>query len=255
VRYVLLLLLVSGCYAPQVTPGAPCDPLINNCPRELTCASGPGGFSCQRPGGAQATDATPDTSGDGAGPPGDAANDGPKGDAPTDVAQVTHLEYSSTVADCVDRVAPNPDGCITANGAGQLVLDADDSVTLNPWDGFARFDLDNQIAGRIVTSVKLRMTATSDAKAPSPDSGVVWKVQAFTRTSLATAEPAKVGNQPLAGSQGAVIKLQVVEWPLPTTTVTANQPVYLGLVSANADGVNYWNQSGANPPKLIIDLQ
>ena len=250
----MVVLVAAGCYAPGVTPGAPCDPAIDNCPGALSCLAGPTGYTCERSGGSDddGGEAAVDAPGDVSGPPADASVDARP---PTDAPQITHVEYTSTVADCVNRVAPDPDGCIAANGTGQLVLDAIDSTTGNPWDGFVRFDLDNVIAGRVVMSVKLRMTATSDAKAPSPESGVVWKVQPFTRTTLASVEPAKIGSLPLAGSQGAVIKLQQIEWTLPTSSVAAAAPIYLGLVSANDDGVNYWNQTGANPPKLIIDLQ
>jgi hypothetical protein len=254
VRSALLLALAAGCYAPSVTPGAPCDPQVGNCPRPLVCVAGTGGFTCERTGGLDPDDAAIDVP---ITPDPDAAIDAmtlidASPDAAIDAPLVMHVEYPSMVADCVNRGNPNPDTCISVNGNGQLAVDLRDSQTNNPWDGFVRFDLDNMIAGRVVTSVKLRMTTTSDTKAVADNSGVIWQVLTFTRASLAVSEPAQVGGSPIAGSQGSVIKNQDVLWPLPTTIVSS---VFLEITTPSADGTNYWNQTGTRPPRLLIDLQ
>lgn len=98
------------------------------------------------------------------------------------------------------------------------------------------------------------MVVTDDALAAAPDSGVVWQVQPFTRTSLMGSEPSRIGTQPVATSRGAVAKLQVVDWTIPTSLVDASGSVFLGLITTNTDGVNYGNQTGPTPPLLVIEL-
>lgn len=165
-----------------------------------------------------------------------------------------HVEYPSVVADCVDPASPDPDFCISKNGNGRLAVDADDTSSGNGWRGFVKFDLDGVIAGRVITSVKLQMTATNDGAAAASNSGVVFQCAPFTRASLAIATPGTIGAQ-LAGSQGAVDPGDVVVWTLPTTLPTANASVYLELTSPSSDGVLYHNQTNTKPPRLIIDLQ
>ena len=59
---------LAGCYAPTPAPGAPCDPVSDNCPAEQTCQASGGGFVCAPPGTLV----------------GDARIDSPVVDAPTD---------------------------------------------------------------------------------------------------------------------------------------------------------------------------
>lgn len=243
-------MLAAGCYSPKVTAGAACDPQVGNCPRPLMCVAGASGFTCQD-GPGSLDDAAVDTGDDATI---DAMADAMP-DAALDAPGVTHVEYPSVVADCVNPTNPDPDTCILDNGVGQLSVDLEDTTTTDPWHGYVRFDLDGMIAGRVVTSVRLRMTTTTNSQADSDHSGVVWQVQTFTRASLATATPARVGAAPIAGTQGAVTQSQDVLWPLPTSIVSANGSVFLSIVSPSTDGTNYWNQTGTRPPRLIIDLQ
>jgi hypothetical protein len=177
----------------------------------------------------------------------DGALDGP--------SPVTHLMYPATVAECIDPVVPSTMLCRSINGAQQLVLDKQDSMTLNPWQSYVRFDLDGALANKTVLKVELRVVATDAGKAAGTSSGEVWKVQPFTLASLDTTTPAKIGTVPLAGSQGAVAKLQVVTWPIPSTIVAPNSGVFFGLITTASDGVNYWNIAGVDPPVLLIDAQ
>ena len=243
--------LLSGCYSPTITPGAPCDPAIGNCPRPLACVAGPTGFTCDVPGAHPDSVLDPDAAIDAAA---DAAIDARMIDAATDAPTVFHLEYPSIVADCIDPANPDPDFCINKNGHGRLAVDAEDTSASVGWEGFVRFDLDGMIAGRVVTSVKLQMTATNDGAAAANNSGVVYQCAAFTRASLAVTTPATIGTQ-LAGSQGNVAPGDVVLWPLPTGLPMANGSVFLRIASPSTDGALYHNQTNTKPPKLIIDLQ
>jgi hypothetical protein len=238
---VFAMVAVCGCYAPQNLTGSPCNPENPICPFGQQCvAVSDDQHRCEV--GGSGSD--------------DAAIDGPRHDARVDAAPPDAMHsfaYVATVAACIERLFPSPMLCITENGASQLVVDAQDSTTGQPWDAFVRFDLDGAIAGHTVVAVKLELTATDSARAPSDNSGVVWKSSPFTAMDLSMAEPAKVGAAAIAPSQGAVIKLQVVRWPLPTSVVAANAAVYLELESPSVDGVNYWDLTGANPPRLLID--
>ena len=66
-----LLIALGACYGPSYAPGAPCDPVINNCPTGLECLPDGSGHSCGGTGttidAVETPDAPdePDTDGDG----------------------------------------------------------------------------------------------------------------------------------------------------------------------------------------------
>jgi hypothetical protein len=164
------------------------------------------------------------------------------------------LSYPATVAECVDPMQPDPAKCRMIKGNTQLVIDNKDATTGHPWNAFIRFDLDDALAGHTVTHVALRVTATDDSLAPSPDSGTPYSVAAFTLQSLTGTLPAKVGG-PLVASKGPVTQLEAIDFELPPAIAAASSPVYIGLFPTNNDGVNYWNRDGATPPVLLVDIE
>lgn len=249
---VLVLAAVAACYSPRAPSGAPCDPLLDNCPSGLACYAVGGEYRClaEAPGDDAAVDASDDAALDVDGPPLiDAAVINTTPDAmPTPMT----LTYTATVADCVEPDDPDPEECVEANGA--MAIDSNDTATSDPWVAFVRFDIDNMPAGKTVTSVKLRMTTTPETKSAASHSGEVWQVQPFTHAMLFATVPAHVGAR-LAGSQGAVTPSDVVEWPLPATLVTANASVYLGIETPDDDGTVYGDLNTTFPPKLIVVVQ
>jgi hypothetical protein len=130
-----------------------------------------------------------------------------------------------------------------------------DSSIGEPTAIFLRFDLDSAFSGKTVTQVTLTLTVTNVANAGSSSSGEVWRVSCFTRQDLFTSIPAKMGTTPLAPAQGPVVLSQDVSWLLPVSTVTAAQPVCFGIFPKAADGADYYNKTGAKPPRLSIDFQ
>ena len=174
-------------------------------------------------------------------------------DAPPDAQTV--FSYQATVAECVNPAMPNPDTCRSIKGNDQLVADGSDATTMQPWDAFVRFDLDGQIAGKMIKTVHFVLTVTNDSLAPSGTSGAIWQVAMFDKPSLYLAEPAKVGTMPVAPAQSSVAKLQAVTFTIPASLVAANSSLYLGIVNTSQDGVNYWNLDGANPPRLVITVK
>jgi hypothetical protein len=193
-------------------------------------------------------------------PPGDAGGDAAVvRDGGPDADLRTHFEYPADVAECVDPAAPDPAVCRTANvGSGndlfQMSVDLEDAGVGHPWVAYIRFAVDAEFAGKTVTSVKLRVVATDDTLAAAPETGDVFAVAPFVGADLTGTAPAKVGAR-LAGSQGAVDTLDIVEFPLPVASVTAGTPAHFGLFPTNTNGAIYWNSSGPNPPRLIIDTQ
>lgn len=200
-------------------------------------------------------------------PPGSAIEDAPPVDAPVeptdgpvaDSSTAARFEYPADVAECVDPGAPDPQACRTQNmGASanlfQMVVDLQDTAAAHPWVAYVRFAIDDQIAGRTITAITLRVTATDDAAADSNSTGEVFAVAPFSLADLTGTAPAKTSAR-LAPSQGAVAKLDVIDFPLPLDAATAEQPAHFGIFPASAQGVNYWNSSGPKPPVLIIDTE
>lgn len=168
-------------------------------------------------------------------------------------------EYPAEIAECVDPGAPDPAACRTqnmgsSNNLFQMVVDLEDTAAAHPWVAYLRFAVDDQIAGRTITAVALRVTVTNDAAADSNSTGEVFAVAPFSLADLTGSAPAKIGVR-LAPSQGAVVKLDVKDFPLPLDAVTADAPAHFGIFPVSAQGVNFWNSSGPNPPILIIDVE
>ena len=236
---VALVVVACGCYGPSAPSGAPCDPETPNCPGEQVCRAEGGVYTCGAP---LAVDGAIET---------DAVDAPPLADGPNGTTRFT---YAATIAECASPNIADPDYCRSINGNSELVIDQKDSMTNQPWYAFVRFDLDSEIAGKTISQVTLRVVATTNGKADGPNTGDVWRVSAFSLASLNQNQlPAKQGSSKIAGSQGAVQEEQVVQWPLPVSTVSADSPVYLGIFLTTSDGVNYWNTDGPEPPQLIID--
>jgi hypothetical protein len=245
VRGLLILALVSGCYAPKVLPGAPCDPDTPSCPRGQVCISNPDGAYCL-PDGTIPIDA-PFVA------VADADVDAPSLiDAPPGAMR---LVYPAAVAECLNPAMPSTATCRSVNGATQMVVDQNDSGTGNPWFGFVSFAIDDKVANKTVTKVTLELRTTNDAKVTAPNSGVVWRVDPFTKMSLDTTVPAHVGTAPLGADKGAVAQNQTLSWVMPNNLVAANSGVYFDIETASSDGTNYWNTSGTTPPILVVDIQ
>jgi hypothetical protein len=151
---------------------------------------------------------------------------------------------------------PDPAACETATGAGLMSVDGQNSaLPSSPQTAaFVSFALDGAFAGKQVLSVTLTFTVSSGPNANSNVSGLVWAVASFTLQSLSTTVPAQQGAAPLAPDQGPVTQNQVVTWTLPTSAVTASQPLYLGVFPTGNDGIDYI-ASGAGAPTLTVQYQ
>jgi hypothetical protein len=163
---------------------------------------------------------------------------------------VLEVSYEAAVADCIEPAAPDPDLCETNAGAG--LLDVDQMALKH---SYLRFDLDNQPTGKTVLEVRLVVVVADTADAESDQSGEVWEVAPFDRLDLFAAAPAAQGMAPIAVSQGAVTMNQQVDFLLPLDLVQAGGVVFLGVLPVSTDGVNYFNNDGAIPPRLVVKLQ
>jgi hypothetical protein len=216
-------------------------------------ATGTGGSSGS--GGSAASGGTGGTNGaggsGGTGGTGGAAGTG--GSGAVDAGPGTK-SYAATVADCINPMTLNPDTCESLTGAGEMNVDLADTPN-NPHHAYLRFDLDGAFAGRTVTAVRLQLHTTDDQNAGSPSSGEVWSVATFVRADLFTGAPAKQGSAPIAADIGTVARMAPVEFSLPVTSVTANGAACFGIFPLSTEGVDYYNDSGAQPPQLVVDYQ
>ncbi|HTL37015.1 MAG TPA: hypothetical protein VL326_27955 [Kofleriaceae bacterium] len=246
-RCLLILAMVSGCYAPRVLPGAPCDPDLPSCPRGQVCISNPDGAYCL-PDGTIPIDA-PFTAAADADVDAPSLIDAPPGAMPM------QLTYPAAVAECINPAVPSTATCRSVNGDTQMVVDADDSGTNNPWIGFVRFDIDDKVANKTVTAVRFQIRTTNNSKATAPKSGEVWQVTSFTKDSLSMTVPTHVGSTPLGADKGAVSQNITLTWSMPVSLVAANSGVFFSIETSSSDGTNYWNTSGTTPPVLIVNVQ
>jgi hypothetical protein len=219
-------------------------------------AAGSGGASGSSGGSSGGTSGT---SGGGTGGSGGSSGlDGGAGAAGSGGAVVQTATYSPPdVADCIALVDPDPDACEKSSGLGQMTVDSVNSgLTGSPASAaFLSFALDAAFAGKQVLAVRLQLTVSNHSNANSNKSGEIWSVEPFTRPDLFTTVPAQQGGAPLAVDLGPVVQLQVVEWQLPTSAVTAGQSVYLGVFPTSSDGVDYYAKISPAPPKLIVEYQ
>jgi hypothetical protein len=242
VRGAVAFLLLAGCFAPSAPQGIACDPLEPSCPAGQQCYPTVDGYACSK----NPTVGDPDAAGV------DASDiDAMQLDASPGSIQKT---YMATVAECIAPMLPSPMFCRMKNGNTEMVVDLKDSMTNEPWHAYIRFDIDGALAGKMITKVTLRLMTTTDAKAPGPNSGSIYRVEQFTLASLSMTTPATMGAE-IGAAKAPIAANTAYTWVLPSSLVTANGAVYLGVLPNVTDGVNYYNTSGATPPRLIVDAQ
>jgi hypothetical protein len=216
------------------------DPRLGDASSTSMSAGGAGGA-------AGSTSTTTSTGGAGGEPPSGGGGSGGSGGSVPIV-----VEYTASVADCIYVAAPDPDVCLADQGGSTMGVDLDNDM-MQEVRSYLRFDIDDQLAGRQIVDVTLQITVSDLMNAGSPGSGVVHEVSPFTRMDLFGAVPTN-GPQ-LAGDQGAVVQSMLVEWTLPTATVVPDTPVYLGVVPTLTEGIDYWNNAGMVPPRLVVTAQ
>jgi PKD repeat protein len=113
---------------------------------------------------------------------------------------------------------------------------------------FIRFDVSG-VAGRAVTSAKLRLFATDGG----PHGGTVHPITtAWTETGLTWNNSPAL--QPAIGSIGAVGTNVWVEFTLPIGNITGDGPIAFGIAGATTNSVIYTSREGANTPQLILNI-
>lgn len=114
-----------------------------------------------------------------------------------------------------------------------------------------RFEIDAAVAGRTLTGIQLRLHTDGGASSNGPSAGELWQVTPFTRASLFSATPAKVGTAPLA-TGGSIGASEEIRFSVPRRLVTACAPVFLGIFPTTSDGIGYYDERGAIPPALLV---
>ncbi len=170
-------------------------------------------------------------------------------------APIVSTTYAASIAECIDPLVLDPDDCEADAGAGHLNVDLEDGATASPVQSYLAFPIDGAIAGHSVLDVTLSLTVSADLGSNSNSSGEIWLVSAFSLADLSSAEPTKIGNQPLAADLGSVALSRTVTFTLPPASVAPNTTLYLGIYPLSTNGVNYYNNAGATPPQLSITYQ
>jgi hypothetical protein len=170
------------------------------------------------------------------------------------------LTYNANLAECIALDAPDPTECEATAGAGLMTIDLSTAIVGGPAGnhetaGFLRFDMDSALTDKIVESVTLRMTVGNQTNSGSTMSGEINLVACFTLSDLSNEVPMTLGGGVVSPDQGTVTMNQVVDFPLPLTLVNANQPTCLAIYTNTMEGVDYFNNKGASPPQLIIEVQ
>lgn len=198
----------------------------------------PGGTSTASTGGAGGSGTGSSSSGSGSGSGGSTG--------------VTTVTYKATFAGCNSDMNLDIVACEMIVGGGGI-MNIDGVTTQNTITrGFVRFDLDGALSGKTIDSVRLRLVTADVSNAQSEMSGAIWEVAPFTKASLGMAQPAELGTA-VALDLGAVVPSHEYLWELPAKLVAPNKPVYLGIRTAAENGVDYWNDHGVDPPRLIVD--
>jgi hypothetical protein len=162
------------------------------------------------------------------------------------------IVYAPSVAACIFVTAPDPAACLASQAPNTMGVDLAGSMG-QEIRSYLRFELDGQLSGKRVTAVTLEITVSMVPNANSSSSGVVYEVEAFTQQTLLGNVPMEVMQ--LAGDQGAAALGMTVAWPLPVGSVAPNAPLYLGIHPVIADGLDYENDMGMTPPRLLVTVE
>jgi len=122
-----------------------------------------------------------------------------------------------------------------------------------PSHAFLRFDIPAELGGLTVAAATLRVQVADgpDDLPNGPQSGELVLTGPFDADSLTAAAPLVV--MPLAADMGFVNTDQWVMWAIPTELVVAGQPLYLGLLPTDNDGV-FYRGAATNPGPPVLDL-
>jgi hypothetical protein len=161
------------------------------------------------------------------------------------------LTYPATVAECVNPMMPDPAACSTWAGGNRLDVDLkNEASNMEPSHAYLRFDLDGALDGKTIDAVQVELVCGDAAGDEAPMSGELYRVASFSLSSLQTGVPAIA--EKVAEDRGGVTRGATVAWLIPPALVKPNGTIYLGLFPTTNNGVHYWNNSGAVPPKLVI---
>jgi hypothetical protein len=181
--------------------------------------------------------------GDGGGPTaaGGSTSESSSSGTPTET-----LEIVAVQADCTDTEDPDADACDEAAAEAAFTIDADAMGFNLEWIGYLRFEPGDELAGKTVESVRLRLVVASEERSDSDDSGEIWLSAPFDREDLNDGAPAFVGDAPVGASVGAVALGQEVTFNLVDT------PIYFAVDTNSIDGVDYLDERSATPPTLVV---
>lgn len=136
-----------------------------------------------------------------------------------------------------------------------MSVDSLDASTGLPIHSYVAFALDGQFEGKNVVEVRMVLHTSTDMDEASDSTGEIWRVEPFTLLSLGDMVPLELGMGPIAPDNGTVGQDEMVVWNLAPAVVMVNSVLHLGVLPLSEDGINYWTDEGADPPRLLVTWQ
>lgn len=118
---------------------------------------------------------------------------------------------------------------------------------------FLRFDVPAELVGHSILTATLHVQVADTDIAGGAQTGYLFQTGPFDANTLNAAPPVVLA--PLAVDMGAVGPDQPLAWQLPANLVVPGQPLFLGLVPGNSDGVIYRGTTSPGAPTLELTLQ
>lgn len=124
-----------------------------------------------------------------------------------------------------------------------------------PAHTYLRFDVPAEFSGATIVSATLTLQVADgpDDYPNGPQSGVLILTEAFDAASLESSAPQL--QVTLADDKGFVGTNEVVTWSLDLPFVQPGQPLYLGLLPTDDDGVFYRGATNPGAPVLTLVVQ
>lgn len=120
-----------------------------------------------------------------------------------------------------------------------------------PAQVFLRFEIPATPPGTVLTGATLSVQASTSGEGGGPSSGDLYKVSPFDAESLKVGAPVGVK---LTADPGPAVSGKPSIWPIEGQQITPEQPLFLGLVALDSNGVLYRSTRAGDDLKPRLQL-